>query len=113
MNTEERVFDFIKKQKLVWPSYAETVTLLDSVKTKEFKFNNYTIVAQHNPARIVSTSAKVDNKSISNRKCFLCAENRPVEQLMFDIAGHYSLLVNPFPILNNHLTIANRAFSTI
>ena len=108
MIKENEVFDFIDQQKEKCPTYAANIKQLEAVETKAFNFGSYSIIAQHNPARILSTSAKVDNKSISNRKCFLCAENRPVEQLMFDIAGHYSLLVNPFPILNNHLTIANK-----
>lgn len=107
MITENEVFDFINTQKEKWPAYAEKVDQLDLVETKEFKFNNYSIIAQHNPARIVSTGAKVDSKSIASRKCFLCDENRPAEQLKLDFNSKFTILVNPFPILKNHLTIAS------
>ena len=32
---------------------------------------------QWNPARIVSTGAKIDKKTLDERPCFLCAKNRP------------------------------------
>lgn len=106
MITENDVFDFINLQKEKWPAYAEKVAQLDAVETKEFQFGNYSIVAQHNPARIVSTGAKTDSKSIANRKCFLCEANRPAEQLKLDFNSKFTILVNPFPILKDHLTIA-------
>lgn len=43
---------------------------LKTVKAKSFQFDGYKIKAQFNPGRITSTSAKVDAKSISERKCF-------------------------------------------
>ena len=61
--------------------------------------------AQWNPARIGSTGAKIDAKSIAERPCFLCAKNRPQEQMHRVIDGKYELLVNPFPILPVHFTL--------
>lgn len=107
MIKENEVFDFIDQQKEKWPTYAANLKQLEAVETKEFNFGSYSIIAQHNPARIVSTGANVDSKSIASRKCFLCKENRPAEQLKLDIGTKYTLLVNPFPILKNHLTIAS------
>ena len=60
---------------------------------------------QYNPSRIVSTGAKIDQKTISERPCFLCAKNRPKEQITKELNGGYELLVNPFPILPVHFTI--------
>ncbi|MDR0540860.1 MAG: DUF4922 domain-containing protein, partial [Dysgonamonadaceae bacterium] len=60
---------------------------------------------QFNPARIISSAAKVDTKSISERKCFLCADNRPPEQKSVPFKGQYSILINPYPIFPRHLTI--------
>lgn len=40
----------------------------------------FSIRAQFNPARIVSTGAKVDARSLKERKCFLCPENLPVNR---------------------------------
>ena len=61
---------------------------------------------QCNPARLVSTGAKIDKASIAARPCFLCAENRPKEQEVLALDGEFEWLVNPFPILPHHYTIA-------
>jgi hypothetical protein len=66
------------------------------------------VKVQFNPARIVSSGAKVDSKTIQERKCFLCAANRPVVQKgigFHGVATDYTVLVNPFPIFPRHLTI--------
>lgn len=61
-----------------------------------------------NPKRILSTSAKTDDQSIQQRKCFLCEENRPSEQEYIQFK-RYQVLVNPYPIFERHLTIAERS----
>ena len=66
------------------------------------------LYAQHNPCRIVSTGAKIDAKTISERPCFLCDKNRPAAQISLPIEGKWQVLVNPFPILPHHLTISSR-----
>ena len=63
---------------------------------------------QCNPARLVSTGAKIDNASIASRPCFLCAANRPKEQQSFTLNEEFEWLVNPFPILLHHYTIASK-----
>ena len=65
----------------------------------------YSIQVQWNPARMVSTGAKMDQKTIAERPCFLCEKNRPKEQIKKEVDGQYELLVNPFPILQQHFTI--------
>jgi hypothetical protein len=60
---------------------------------------------QLNPARIISSAARVDRRSVSDRPCFLCSSNLPPEQKGLDFRGRYSILVNPFPIFPRHLTI--------
>jgi ATP adenylyltransferase/5',5'''-P-1,P-4-tetraphosphate phosphorylase II len=80
---------------------------LKTVQTKSFSFGDFDVQVQYNPARIVSSGAKVDPKTIAARKCFLCAENRPMEQQSVD-AGDYLILVNPFPIFPEHFTIPHR-----
>ncbi len=62
---------------------------------------------QFNPARIRSTSAKTDAKSLAERPCFLCEKNRPKEQRCVELSEHFVALVNPFPILREHFTIVN------
>ncbi len=80
---------------------------LKSVKTKSFSFGDFDVKVQFNPARIISSGAKVDAKTISERKCFLCLENLPAEQKGIDI-GNYTVLVNPFPIFPEHFTIPHK-----
>lgn len=66
------------------------------------------LTVQWNPKRIVSTGAKVDAKTISERPCFLCSHNRPAEQHTLPTERHYEILLNPYPILPGHLTIPTR-----
>ena len=63
---------------------------------------------QWNPARIVSTGAKIDKKTLGDRPCFLCDKNRPKDQISKQIDERFLLLVNPFPILPVHFTIPAR-----
>lgn len=99
--------NFIDEQLATWPDFAERVQQLNDMKKKEFNFSSFKIITQFNPARAVSSGAKVDKKSISARKCFLCSENRPECQKGIAINKDFTLLVNPFPILKGHLTIAS------
>ena len=78
---------------------------LSSQKIKEFEFDGFTIKAQFNPGRIHSTSAKIDDESINNRKCFLCNENRPADQKVIQYRKDYLIICNPFPIFPEHFTI--------
>jgi hypothetical protein len=79
---------------------------LKDVKVRSCMVDGIPLHMQFNPARVVSSSAKVDAKSLSERKCFLCAENRPPEQRSIKW-GRYSVLVNPYPIFKRHLTVAD------
>ncbi|MCP5064245.1 MAG: DUF4922 domain-containing protein, partial [Ignavibacteriae bacterium] len=78
---------------------------LEQIKTKEFDFDGYKIRVQFNSSRIVSSSAKVDKKTIENRACFLCKENLPDTQKGIMYKNDYIILINPFPIFKQHLTI--------
>jgi ATP adenylyltransferase/5',5'''-P-1,P-4-tetraphosphate phosphorylase II len=80
---------------------------LKTVRTKTFSFGDFDVKVQFNPARIISSGAKVDAKTITERKCFLCAENLPSEQNGIQL-GNYTLLVNPFPIFPEHFTIPHK-----
>ncbi len=75
------------------------------VLTKTFVVDGYKVVTQHNPARAVSSGAKLDKATIAKRKCFLCKENRPVDQPSVIYNENFEILKNPFPILKKHLTI--------
>jgi hypothetical protein len=100
----DRIFD---KQLAEWPMAGNNYAALKDVKVRSCMVDGIPLHMQFNPARVVSSSAKVDAKSLSERKCFLCAENRPPEQRSIKW-GRYSVLVNPYPIFGRHLTIADR-----
>lgn len=97
--------NLLMEQLKEWNLAKDNYNDLKKVKTKIFEFGNFNIKIQFNPGRIVSSSAKVDKKSISERKCFLCLENLPKEQKGINILDNYTLLVNPFPIFPEHFTI--------
>ncbi len=90
-----------------WAQAQKSYSDLAGVQPKSFSFGNFDVKVQFNPARIVSSGAKVDAKTIAERKCFLCAANRPCEQKSIDF-GDYEILVNPFPIFPEHFTIPRR-----
>ena len=80
---------------------------LRHIESKAFWSGSYKLKIQFNPGRIKSTSAEVDEKSIKNRKCFLCLENLPMEQKGILILEKFVLLCNPYPILSQHFTVAS------
>lgn len=106
-NLSEKAEALLKHQKENWNLVRENFKALENVKTKKYDFGNYYIKTQFNPSRIISTSAKVDKKSIENRKCFLCLENLPAQQKGILCYNKYLILVNPYPIFKQHLTIPN------
>jgi ATP adenylyltransferase/5',5'''-P-1,P-4-tetraphosphate phosphorylase II len=92
-------------QKEHWPMLAAGYKSLETIKSKSFQFDGFKIKAQFNAGRITSTSAKVDPKSISERKCFLCSDNLPEEQKGILYNDKYIILCNPFPIFSEHFTL--------
>lgn len=97
---------FYEEQLAEWPEFRQRVEQLEQVEWREFRLNAFTVKAQYNPARAVSSGAKLDKESIAKRKCFLCADNRPAVQRGLKLNDRFTLLVNPFPILKEHFTIA-------
>ena len=96
---------FFNRQLEKWEDARQRYHDLRSAKTRELAVGTYSIQVQWNPARMVSTGAKMDQKTIAERPCFLCEKNRPKEQIKKEVDGQYELLVNPFPILQQHFTI--------
>ena len=96
---------FFNRQLEKWEAARQRYHDLRSAKTSELVVGAYSIQVQWNPARMVSTGAQIDQKTIAERPCFLCEKNRPKEQIKKEIDGQYELLVNPFPILQQHFTI--------
>lgn len=98
----KRLFEIQKEQ---WQMLTAGYETLSTVKSKSFQFDGFKIKAQFNAGRMTSTSAKVDPKSISERKCFLCTENLPAEQKGILYNNKYIILCNPFPIFSEHFTL--------
>ncbi|MFO7527100.1 MAG: DUF4922 domain-containing protein [Ignavibacteriaceae bacterium] len=96
-----------KQQYDTWELDRNNYDMLKDVRIKSFRFGSYKIKVQFNPGRIISTSAKVDEKSISERKCFLCIENLPAQQKGINYKDEYIILVNPFPIFPEHFTLSS------
>lgn len=101
----ETIQKFITEQLADWETARNNYAALSGVQVKELDVRGVRYKVQFNPARIVSSGAKVDAKSIKERKCFLCPANLPAEQKGIPFKGHYQILVNPFPIFPRHLTI--------
>lgn len=95
----------LKEQQLgSWKLFSQNHSQLSNVETKEYDFTGTKILVQHNPARITSTSAKVDSQSIKNRACF-CAltiyhKNKEACYLLINIS--------PFVIPSQFLIITSR-----
>ncbi len=106
-NDADKALALLKQQKENWDLCKSNYADLDSVEVKNFEFDNYNIKVQFNPGRIKSSAAKVDKKSIQERKCFLCMNNLPEAQRGLMYGSQYMLLVNPFPIFKEHFTIPN------
>ena len=99
---------FFNRQLETWDDARKRFRDLQNVQTRELAFDNFVLKAQFNPARMVSTGAKIDKATLAKRPCFLCGCNRPKEQMAKDIDTNFSLLVNPFPILPVHFTVPMR-----
>lgn len=101
---------FVLDQLSVWPMAASNFRDLKNVETRSLEVGGLVVRLQHNPARIRSSAAKVDKASLQARKCFLCSENRPQEQISMEFEGRkgrkYNILINPYPIFPEHLVIA-------
>lgn len=100
---------FIENQLAKWQTASTNHEAINQIETRRFELARNTITVQFNPARAVSTCAKVDKSSIEARKCFLCPENKPNEQdeIIISLDEPFSLRINPYPILPGHLTISS------
>ena len=104
----QEIQNLISEQLSSWDLAKQNYSALGKVKMKSITVGNCTYRVQFNPARILSSSAKVDTHSIKERKCFLCQANLPEVQKGIPFGNRYQLLVNPYPIFPKHLTIPDR-----
>ncbi len=106
---QESVNQLLSQQTSEWELAQKNYLGLEKAQKKHFTFEGHIQIGiQFNAERIYSSAAKVDAKSISERKCFLCLTNLPKQQRMVEYGKEYVILVNPFPIFPRHLTIPLR-----
>ena len=104
----ERSKKLLEDQKQSWLLLNENYQNLSAVKTRTFEFDGFEIKVQFNPARIKSSSADVSDDAIKSRKCFLCLENLPKEQIGLAYNKNFVILANPYPIFQEHFTISKK-----
>ena len=102
----EKVEVLFCSQQNDWAMLAQNYDGLDNAVYKEIVFDGFILRLQYNPARVHSSTAKTDVATIKERPCFLCSRNLPEVQRAVEYFRDYTILVNPFPIFNKHLTIA-------
>ena len=95
----------LEQQLSVWPAAREAFANLEKVQTRVLSSSG--LALQHNPARILSTTAKIKPADIAARSCFLCQDSRPKEQIAIDAGDGFDLLVNPYPILREHFCVVS------
>ena len=105
------LYKFVGDQLSRWPLACDNFRALKNVRIREMDAGGLAVKLQFNPARIVSSAAKLNKEDIAKRKCFLCRDNRPAEQIMLKFEGRknkkYHILVNPYPIFPDHLVVAD------
>ena len=99
---------FLQEQLEKVPVAKANYEKLKQIKTKSFQFDGYEIFVHFNPARAVSSLAKLDAKSIAERPCFLCPKNRIEGQTAINFKGKYEICINPFPICDEHFTVVSK-----
>lgn len=121
--------EFYRRQLASWKLAAGNYRALIGVETRTLvpagAEDGMAFTLQHNPARVRSTGANVAPAALAARPCFLCAANRPADQMVLhpadllppsggdETAGNglseeYEILLNPFPIFPYHFTIPAR-----
>ena len=104
MNLEE-IKEYFEIEAEKWDLAKNNINALEHLKRKPFKVGDLEGWIQFNPARAISSLAKLDKESVKKRECFLCRSKRPKEQSGIEIIKDWELLINPFPILPYHFTI--------
>lgn len=102
------MIDYIDAQLAEWPLARDNYQALGRTERRHIQLGDLIVGIQHNPARIISTAAKTDAKTLAERPCFLCKNNRPPQQVGYDIADGWELLLNPYPIFPTHFTIVSK-----
>ena len=103
--TPRLIEDLFARQVQVWDGLAAGIDSLSRATRREARIDGVRLEIRHIPHRSTSTSARVDSHSIASRPCFLCVRNRPEKQEGLEWINGWTVLCNPYPILDRHLTI--------
>lgn len=102
------LIEYCRDQREVWPLYDKNIGLcLEAIRNqREFILDKteWGITVKVLNYRKASATADVEKALKGERACFLCAENRPVEQFSLKWEN-YEILLNPYPLMTEHLTI--------
>ena len=109
MSLKESIEALHEQQTAAVKVMCENFAALKGVESRDFNFGPMKVRAVYNPARAVSSAAKVDKATIAARPCFLCAANRlEGQQSVNCLNDRYEVLVNPYPIFKRHFVIASK-----
>ena len=96
-----QVNELLCKQFATWSLVFANYQALETVKSKSYSFEDFTLKVQFNPFR----------KNTPNSPCPLCANNLSVKQERVPFGRDYIVLCNPYPIFPSHFTIPARIHS--
>lgn len=108
LSLETRVAALIDQQCATWPLLRQGYDEFKRIETKRVCVGETEVIIQHNPGRIRSTAARVDKASVETRPCFLCPDGLPQEENGIAYGDELIILCNPFPVLDQHLSIVHR-----
>ena len=100
---EERIESLLQGQLKEWKLAGDNHAALSTVQTRTIEVDGQMRIIQFNPERIRSSTASTDRESLQARSCFFCNRANGQESVHFD--QYFDILVNPYPIFENHLTI--------
>ena len=75
-----KIHKFVGDQLSRWALACNNFRALKDVRVRDLEVGGLKVKLQFNPARMVSSAARLTKEDIAKRKCFLCRENRPAEQ---------------------------------
>jgi hypothetical protein len=108
LDLSEQAHALIQQQATEWPMMRDGLAALKTIRTRTIDLDDFSMRVQLNSGRIISASAKVDPKTIQQRRCFLCLANLPPQQRGLPLGGRdFTVLCNPFPIFPEHFTIVH------
>lgn len=97
---------FLDTQLKEWPQAQTNYAAMGHCLQRQIEVDGEVIRLQFNPGRQRSTTADTSAIEIARRDCFLCAKHRPKTQKKRRL-GSFDLLVNPFPVFEEHYTLAH------